>query len=160
MEFGIFSNGFRPHTTASQTYEEDLAEIVLADLELDGDLTPDVAHVVAGRRGLLFVFALGERAPWRLLATRPCTAPRLPFGHPGPPVAGAELQRLLNEAGLAVRIRRVAWSSRGAPTAASGWRVVPDECGPGCAAPQRRSRGDRRRGQRRVVSRRRRRHTR
>ncbi len=31
MEFGLFSNGFRPHTTASQTYEEDLAEIVLAD---------------------------------------------------------------------------------------------------------------------------------
>ncbi len=31
MEFGIFSNGFRPHTTASQTYDEDLAEIVLAD---------------------------------------------------------------------------------------------------------------------------------
>src|SRR5712691_4310404 len=31
MEFGIFSNGFRPHTTAAQTYAEDLAEIVLAD---------------------------------------------------------------------------------------------------------------------------------
>src|SRR3984893_14990474 len=31
MKFVIFSNGFRPHTTASQTYEEDLAEIVLAD---------------------------------------------------------------------------------------------------------------------------------
>jgi alkanesulfonate monooxygenase SsuD/methylene tetrahydromethanopterin reductase-like flavin-dependent oxidoreductase (luciferase family) len=31
MEFGIFSNGFRPHTTAAQTYEEDLAEIVHAD---------------------------------------------------------------------------------------------------------------------------------
>jgi limonene 1,2-monooxygenase len=31
MEFGIFSNGFRPHTTASQTYQEDIAEIVLAD---------------------------------------------------------------------------------------------------------------------------------
>jgi limonene 1,2-monooxygenase len=31
MEFGIFSNGFRPHSTAAQTYEEDLAEIVLAD---------------------------------------------------------------------------------------------------------------------------------
>ncbi len=31
MEFGIFSNGFRPHTTASQTYEEDLQEIILAD---------------------------------------------------------------------------------------------------------------------------------
>ena len=31
MEFGIFSNGFRPHTTAAETYEQDLAEIVLAD---------------------------------------------------------------------------------------------------------------------------------
>ena len=31
MEFGIFSNGFRPHTTAARTYEEDLFEIVLAD---------------------------------------------------------------------------------------------------------------------------------
>jgi alkanesulfonate monooxygenase SsuD/methylene tetrahydromethanopterin reductase-like flavin-dependent oxidoreductase (luciferase family) len=31
MEFGLFSNGFRPQTTAAQTYEEDLAEIVLAD---------------------------------------------------------------------------------------------------------------------------------
>lgn len=31
MEFGIFSNGFRPHTSAGQTYEEDIQEIVLAD---------------------------------------------------------------------------------------------------------------------------------
>ena len=31
MEFGIFSNGFRPHTSAAQTYQEDLSEIVLAD---------------------------------------------------------------------------------------------------------------------------------
>ncbi len=31
MEFGLFSNGFRPHTTAAQTYDEDIAEIVLAD---------------------------------------------------------------------------------------------------------------------------------
>ena len=31
MEFGIFSNGFRPHTTAAQTYEEDLQELILAD---------------------------------------------------------------------------------------------------------------------------------
>lgn len=31
MHFGIFSNGFRPHTTAAQTYEEDIQEIVLAD---------------------------------------------------------------------------------------------------------------------------------
>ena len=31
MRFGIFSNGFRPHTSAAQTYDEDLGEIVLAD---------------------------------------------------------------------------------------------------------------------------------
>lgn len=31
MEFGIFSNGFRPHTSAAQTYDEDIREIVLAD---------------------------------------------------------------------------------------------------------------------------------
>ncbi|MGB0632077.1 MAG: LLM class flavin-dependent oxidoreductase, partial [Alphaproteobacteria bacterium] len=31
MDFGIFSNGFRPHTTAAATYEEDIREIVLAD---------------------------------------------------------------------------------------------------------------------------------
>ena len=31
MEFGIFSNGIRPHTSASQTYDEDIREIVLAD---------------------------------------------------------------------------------------------------------------------------------
>jgi alkanesulfonate monooxygenase SsuD/methylene tetrahydromethanopterin reductase-like flavin-dependent oxidoreductase (luciferase family) len=31
MEFGLFSNGFRPHTTAAKTYDEDIAEIVLAD---------------------------------------------------------------------------------------------------------------------------------
>ena len=31
MDFGIFSNGFRVHTSASQTYDEDIREIVLAD---------------------------------------------------------------------------------------------------------------------------------
>lgn len=31
MEFGIFSNGFRPHTIAGSSYDEDIREIVLAD---------------------------------------------------------------------------------------------------------------------------------
>jgi len=31
MEFGIFSNGFRPHTSAARTYDEDIYEIALAD---------------------------------------------------------------------------------------------------------------------------------
>ena len=87
-------------------------EIVLADVELDGDLAPGVAHVVAGRAGLVFVFARGECATWRLLATRPCTDPQLPFGRAGPPVPGPDLQRLLDEAGLPARVRGVGWSSR------------------------------------------------
>jgi hypothetical protein len=36
-----------------------------------GLLAGGAAHVVAGRRGLVFAFRLGERAAWRLLATRP-----------------------------------------------------------------------------------------
>ncbi len=31
MEFGVWSNGFRPHTSAWQAYEQDIREIVLAD---------------------------------------------------------------------------------------------------------------------------------
>ena len=50
-------------------------EVVLADAELDGALAADAAQVVAGRRGLLFAFRLGEQATWRLLATRPATTP-------------------------------------------------------------------------------------
>jgi 2-polyprenyl-6-methoxyphenol hydroxylase-like FAD-dependent oxidoreductase len=87
-------------------------EVVLADAELDGDLAGGAAHVAAGRRGLLFVFPLGERATWRLLATRPAGAGQLPFGQPGPPVPAGELQALLDGAGLAATISDLAWSSR------------------------------------------------
>src|SRR6478736_3736295 len=44
-------------------------EVVLADVELDGDVTPGLAHVVAGRRGLVFLFNIGERATAGLPAT-------------------------------------------------------------------------------------------
>jgi 2-polyprenyl-6-methoxyphenol hydroxylase-like FAD-dependent oxidoreductase len=87
-------------------------EVVLADAELDADLTGGAAHVMAGRRGLLFAFRLGERAAWRLLATRPAGADPLPFGQPGPPVPATELQALFEEAGLGVQIGSLAWSTR------------------------------------------------
>ena len=87
-------------------------EVVLADAELDADLTGGAAQVVAGRRGLLFAFRLGERAAWRLLATRPAGADPLPFGQPGPPVPAAELQALFDEAGLGAQISGLAWSAR------------------------------------------------
>ena len=87
-------------------------EVVLADVELDGDVTPGLAHVVAGRRGLVFLFNIGERATWRLLATQPAGADPLPFGQPGPPVPVAELQTVLATAGLPATITHVAWSAR------------------------------------------------
>ncbi len=87
-------------------------EVVLADVELEGDLEPGVVHAVAGRRGLLFVFALGERATWRLLATQPAGRDPLPFGEPGPPVRAAELQALLIGAGLDARVTDLVWSAR------------------------------------------------
>jgi 2-polyprenyl-6-methoxyphenol hydroxylase-like FAD-dependent oxidoreductase len=87
-------------------------DVVLADAELDGDLTAGTTHVVAGRQGLLFAFPLGERAPWRLLTTRPAGADPLPFGRLGPPVPATELQALLDEAGLDAQISDLAWSAR------------------------------------------------
>lgn len=87
-------------------------EIILADAELDGDLADGADRVVAGRRGLLFMFRRGEQAPWRLLATRPAGRDQLPPGQFGPPVPVAELQAVLDEAGLGVRVTGVAWSSR------------------------------------------------
>jgi 2-polyprenyl-6-methoxyphenol hydroxylase-like FAD-dependent oxidoreductase len=87
-------------------------EVVLADAELDGDLEDGLAHVVAGRRGLLFVFPLGEQATWRLLATRPASREPLPFGRPGPSVPPVELQALVADAGLPARIGAVVWSAR------------------------------------------------
>jgi 2-polyprenyl-6-methoxyphenol hydroxylase-like FAD-dependent oxidoreductase len=87
-------------------------EVVLADAELDADLEGGVAHAVVGRRGILLVFALGERAPWRLLVTRPAGPDPLPFGQPGPPIPPAELEALVADAGLPARIRAVVWSAR------------------------------------------------
>ncbi|MFE9644490.1 FAD-dependent monooxygenase [Streptomyces sp. NPDC006365] len=88
-------------------------EVVLADLDLGGIATRADAQVFAGRRGLLFLFPLGEQATWRLLATRAsASGPGRNFGQPGTAVPQAELQRLLNDAGMKARIERLAWSAR------------------------------------------------
>lgn len=92
-----------------RTYRE---EVVLADVELDGDLAPGVLHVVAGRPGLVFVFALGEGATWRVLATRPAGESAAPYGQPGPAVSALDVEGLLEEAGLAVAVRELRWSAR------------------------------------------------
>lgn len=87
-------------------------EVVLADADLDGGLAAGAAHVVAARRGLVFVFALGEQAAWRLIMTRPASGTPLPSGQPGRALTAAELQASLDQAGLDVRITRLAWSAR------------------------------------------------
>jgi 2-polyprenyl-6-methoxyphenol hydroxylase-like FAD-dependent oxidoreductase len=84
-------------------------DVLLADVELDGDLAAEASHVVAGRGGLVFLFRGGEQATWRLLATTRARPPA-PAGQPDPPVG--ELQRLLDAAGLPATIRDVAWSAR------------------------------------------------
>ena len=87
-------------------------EVVLADVELDGEFAGGAAQVVAGWAGLVFLFRLGERAAWRLLATRPVGPGPLPFGQLGPPVPAPELQALVDQAGMGARISGLAWSAR------------------------------------------------
>lgn len=87
-------------------------EIVLADLELDGDLAPGVLHVVASGPGLVFLFALGEGATWRLLATRPARDPVGAFGQPAEAVPVGEVQAILDTTGLGLTVRELPWSGR------------------------------------------------
>jgi hypothetical protein len=85
---------------------------VLADVEMEIDLAGDAARVVAGRQGLVFAFRLGEQATWRLLATRPAGPGQASPGQFGPSVPVAEIQALMDEAGLGAQIAELAWSSR------------------------------------------------
>jgi 2-polyprenyl-6-methoxyphenol hydroxylase-like FAD-dependent oxidoreductase len=85
-------------------------EVVLADVELTGDLAPDVLHVAVGRGGLLFVFSLGEGATWRLLATREPEEPAP--GQAGATVPDAEIRRLIENSGLDATVAEIRWSTR------------------------------------------------
>ncbi|MDE8586041.1 FAD-dependent monooxygenase [Arthrobacter sp. NQ4] len=93
-------------------------EAVMADLELDGSLDEGLLHVAVGAAGLVFLFALGEGATWRMLATRPAApAPGARFGQLGPPVSAEEVARLVGESGLGgsglgAAVREVRWSAQ------------------------------------------------
>jgi 2-polyprenyl-6-methoxyphenol hydroxylase-like FAD-dependent oxidoreductase len=87
-------------------------EVVLADLELAGGLAAGQSHAAAARSGVVFVFALGEGAPWRLLATRPAGPDRGRPGQPLEPVRSEELQAILDGAGLDAAVTAVRWSAR------------------------------------------------
>jgi 2-polyprenyl-6-methoxyphenol hydroxylase-like FAD-dependent oxidoreductase len=87
-------------------------EVLLADVELAGVLEPAAAHAAPGRNGVVFLFALGEHATWRLLATRRARPTGLAFGQPGRPVADDELHELVERSGLPARITAVRWSAQ------------------------------------------------
>jgi 2-polyprenyl-6-methoxyphenol hydroxylase-like FAD-dependent oxidoreductase len=87
-------------------------EVVLADAELEGILTPGVLHVAAARTGLVFLFALGEGATWRILATRPARDSDAPFGQTAHAVPRAEVQGVLDAAGFTVALSELRWSAQ------------------------------------------------
>jgi 2-polyprenyl-6-methoxyphenol hydroxylase-like FAD-dependent oxidoreductase len=87
-------------------------EVVLADAELDGDLRPGVLHVAAGRAGLVFLFSPGERATWRVLATRPAGRGDWPSGPAGLEVPASDIQEILDLSGMAATLTQLRWSSQ------------------------------------------------
>ena len=88
-------------------------EAVLADVELDGPLDPGLLHVAVGSAGLAFLFALGEGATWRMLATRPAAPdPAAAFGQLGPALPPEDVARLVRESGLEATVREVRWSAQ------------------------------------------------
>ena len=93
-------------------HEVVLADAEFAGAEVAGAPAGQAAHVAVGRDGLVFAFALGERATWRVLATRPAGQDLVQPGQPGPPVPAQALQELLDAAGLGARITHLAWSAR------------------------------------------------
>lgn len=92
-------------------------EAVLADVEVDGLVPAHEHHVAAARDGLVFLFAMGEGATWRMLATRP-VPPRgtvrtsaAARGEPAGGVPPAEVQRLLRHVGPDLTLQGVTWSA-------------------------------------------------
>ncbi|ANS28301.1 monooxygenase FAD-binding protein [Rhodococcus opacus] len=80
-------------------------EILLADVELDGEVQTGVAHVAVHREGLLFLLPLGETARWRLLTAQPPNCAEAPTDR-------HHLQKILDRADVHARITRIAWSER------------------------------------------------
>ena len=80
--------------------------VLLADIELDGGLPSDAAHVFVGPDGVLAAFAAGEHAPWRLLLVQD---PR--SGGTAAPAAELRATAEALSAGR-VRVREVAWTAR------------------------------------------------
>lgn len=87
-------------------------ETILADLEVEGDLDPGLLHVAVRSSGMALLFALGEKATWRLLATREADLQHgTPFLPGGGDIAAGEVRRIVADSGLG-RAGDVRWSAR------------------------------------------------
>jgi 2-polyprenyl-6-methoxyphenol hydroxylase-like FAD-dependent oxidoreductase len=81
------------------------SSVLLADIDLDGDLADRAAHVFVGPQGVLILMAVGEHARWRLLvvqASRDATA--------SAPAADDVRAIVELASGGRVRARKVAWT--------------------------------------------------
>ncbi|SEB31852.1 FAD-dependent monooxygenase [Rhodococcus koreensis] len=80
-------------------------EILLADVELDGDVQPGIAHIGLHRQGLLFLLPTGEAAQWRVLTAQPPNRTHAPTDR-------HHLQHLFDRAHLHAHITGIPWSER------------------------------------------------
>lgn len=81
--------------------------VLLADIDLDGDLADQAAHVFVGRKGVLILVAVGEHARWRLLVVQPS---RAAAGATAP--AADDVRAIVQTAsGGRIWARKVAWTA-------------------------------------------------
>jgi 2-polyprenyl-6-methoxyphenol hydroxylase-like FAD-dependent oxidoreductase len=77
----------------------------LADVHVDGDLPPDRIHAFLSRRGIMFLFPLGQPAPWRVIGM-------LPSDQPDEDLTLPAVQAIVDEfAGGGLRLRDPVWVS-------------------------------------------------
>jgi 2-polyprenyl-6-methoxyphenol hydroxylase-like FAD-dependent oxidoreductase len=79
--------------------------VLLADIDLDGELADRAAHVFVGPQGVLILIAIGEHARWRLLVVQASRA----AGATAP--AADDVRAIIETASRGrVRVHKVAWT--------------------------------------------------
>jgi hypothetical protein len=83
------------------------SSVLLADLDLDGDLADQAAHVFLGPQGILILIAIGEHARWRLLAVQNSRAANATVP------AADDVRAIVQTASRGrVRAHKVAWTTQ------------------------------------------------
>lgn len=86
---------------------------LLGDLEVDGGLERDIAHVFLGAGGMLFFFPLGRPATWRMMGIQPPTRGANQREQEPDGVSLADLQAIADAfTGGTLRLRDPVWLTR------------------------------------------------